>query len=32
MDKTRSLYAIYKYDFHRAAERTIQTGLPMCMP
>ncbi|MBR3390230.1 MAG: hypothetical protein IKG83_06930 [Prevotella sp.] len=24
MDKTRSLYAIYKFDFHKALERTIQ--------
>ena len=24
MDKTKSLYAIYKYDFHKAIERTIQ--------
>ncbi len=24
MDKSRSLYAIYKYDFHKAFERTIQ--------
>lgn len=24
MDKTKSLYAIYKYDFHKASERTIQ--------
>jgi len=24
MDKTKSLYAIYKYDFHKAFERTIQ--------
>lgn len=23
MDKTKSLYAIYKYDFHKAAQRTI---------
>lgn len=23
MDKTRSLYAIYKYDFHKAIQRTI---------
>ena len=23
MDKTRSLYAIYKYDFHKATEPTI---------
>lgn len=23
MDKTKSLYAIYKYDFHKAIERTI---------
>ena len=32
MDKTRSLYAIYKYDFHKAFERTIQAEMPMCMP
>lgn len=24
MDKSRSLYAIYKFDFHKAIERTIQ--------
>ena len=24
MDKIKSLYAIYKFDFHRATERTIQ--------
>jgi hypothetical protein len=24
MDKPKSLYAIYKYDFHKAIERTIQ--------
>lgn len=24
MDKTKSLYAIYKFDFHKAFERTIQ--------
>lgn len=24
MDKTKSLYAIYKYDFHKAQQRTIQ--------
>lgn len=24
MDKTKSLYAIYKFDFHKAVERTIQ--------
>ena len=24
MDKKKSLYAIYKYDFHKAIERTIQ--------
>ncbi len=24
MDKTKSLYAIYKYDFHKAFQRTIQ--------
>ncbi|MBQ6063421.1 MAG: hypothetical protein IJK42_06050 [Prevotella sp.] len=26
MEKTKSLYAIYKYDFHKAIERTIQAG------
>ena len=26
MDKTKSLYAIYKYDFHKAVQRTIQAG------
>ncbi len=24
MDKTKSFYAIYKYDFHKAVQRTIQ--------
>lgn len=24
MDKTKSLYQIFKYDFHKAPERTIQ--------
>ena len=24
MDKNKSLYAIYKYDFHQATQRTIQ--------
>ena len=24
MDKTKFLYAIYKYDFHKAVQRTIQ--------
>lgn len=23
MDKTKSLYAIYRYDFHKALQRTI---------
>lgn len=23
MDKTKSLYAIYKYDFHQATQRTV---------
>ena len=26
MDKSKSLYAIYKYDFHKAIERTIQAA------
>ena len=26
MDKNKPLYAIYKYDFHRATQRTIQAA------
>lgn len=26
MSKPSSLYAIYKYDFHKAVQRTVPTG------